>query len=1028
MSDNCRDLFFTETTATALGTYSAYIGDGVNTTYNITHNLNSEKVTYSLRDVQTDVLGYAQVNVTGPDTVTISFDDPPALTAFYLTVFASITAKQVTGFEDRITVNVTQPVQDISVNVADTSDVILVSPQQDVITISTSVQSVPGVTIDVGVVDTQEQINVAVDTAAAAWGTIIGTLSTQTDLWKYLSAVGTSNFDIATLNNYLSTNNILLCSINVKDPIIYIAEDNQTDFLDIGIIASWTNPPGYPTGYQHGGLIRRSDNKTWTLFSGASSEPLSGLNVQWSQQGIVLEPLSANFYGDIYGNRNVFGKLNITNGLTVVGVISGNNTTTSFNTGSATGNLSFAVNNGDAYGQRSIAGGNNTIASGSNTVAFGSSSRATGTTSTAKGTSTQATNTNANAEGSSTIASGQASHAEGTSTIAGPGNNSHAEGLRTTASGAQSHAEGTDSQATASNAHAEGDFAQATGLRSHAEGLDTIASGSNSHAEGDATQATGINAHAEGFETIASGQHSHSENLRTQATGNMSHAGGRSSIAQGNISFVHGNESRATGEKSFAIGETVHAMGSSSIAMGVCAIAAHDNSFIWSGIGSPVVPISTTCVGQFYIKPDCGVYIDGDLTVTGTLNGTVAGSISSTRTVFASGLSINTSAASAVFVLQGRDTLSNKNTIFVDSINREILSFTNRGTLVITGRTNSNMLSLESDQSISPNLMRMQIPGSANYQYFGVGSNGYVFLNTSGNAASPMLTIENNEFGGQGRVGIGTGSGVPNEKLTVVGNISATGSGTFTNLSASGNITAPNQTASTGGSVLTRDLTDARYYPWSPAAHCFGSIGTAAVTNAALGPYMMQSRADSTFTFGWGTNNSPAYGLPFFCNNGKSLSTVRINHTAGTNSNASATLEVGLYAANSSGLPDTFIDKVAFSLSATGSKTATLAAPYTPTGLFWALVRPVSGDTDFKDVSKGGNGTSLTVMGYGNGYNLWAAQFFGFGVDSSGPTQYHGSLMPRRDSNSSLLPTSSVLSQIEVPQAANGGLPCVILY
>jgi hypothetical protein len=187
MSDNCRDLFFTETTATALGSYSAYIGDGVNKTYNITHNLNSEKVTYSLRDVQTEVLGYAQVNVTGPDTVTISFDDPPALTAFYFTIFASITAKQVTGFEDRITVNVTQPVQDISVNVADTNDVILVSPQQDVITISTSVQSVPGVTIDVGVVDTQEQVNVAVDTAATAWGTIIGTLSAQTDLWGYIS-------------------------------------------------------------------------------------------------------------------------------------------------------------------------------------------------------------------------------------------------------------------------------------------------------------------------------------------------------------------------------------------------------------------------------------------------------------------------------------------------------------------------------------------------------------------------------------------------------------------------------------------------------------------------------------------------------------------------------------------------------------------------------------------------------------------------------------------------------------------------
>lgn len=229
------------------------------------------------------------------------------------------------------------------------------------------------------------------------WGVITGTLSSQTDLWSYLSA---ETFSPSQLTAFLNTNAISLCSINVsgsilsagtdlfdifltsetdsqilnyntqtetlsisngnavslsslnnknyvntnflplsggtisgslyvlsslyvlgsafyvtaedliiKDPIIYIAEDNQTDSLDIGIMASWTNPPGYPIGYQHGGLIRRSDNKVWTLFSGASSEPLSGLNVEWSQQGILLEPLSAKFYGDIYGNRNVYGSL-----------------------------------------------------------------------------------------------------------------------------------------------------------------------------------------------------------------------------------------------------------------------------------------------------------------------------------------------------------------------------------------------------------------------------------------------------------------------------------------------------------------------------------------------------------------------------------------------------------------------------------------------------------------------------------------------------------------------------------------------
>jgi hypothetical protein len=59
--------------------------------------------------------------------------------------------------------------------------------------------------------------------------------------------------------------------------------------------------------------------------------------------------------------------------------------------------------------------------------------------------------------------------------------------------------------------------------------------------------------------------------------------------------------------------------------MGVCAIAAHNDSFIWSGDPTVTIPVSTTCEGQFYINAPCGVYIEGDMTVTGTLNGTVAG-------------------------------------------------------------------------------------------------------------------------------------------------------------------------------------------------------------------------------------------------------------------------------------------------------------------------------------------------------------------------------------------------------------------
>jgi hypothetical protein len=236
------------------------------------------------------------------------------------------------------------------------------------------------------------------------------------------------------------------------------------------------------------------------------------------------------------------------------------------------------------------------------------------------------------------------------------------------------------------------------------------------------------------------------------------------------------------------------------------------------------------------------------------------------------------------------------------------------------------------------------------------------------------------------------------------------------------NNVAPSQTAASGSSVMTRDLVDARFYPWSPAMHGFGSISGVAGGSTALGPWMMASRADSNFNFGWGTNNSPGYGLPFFCNNGKSINTARIQHIAGTH--PTAVLEVGIYLANAQGLPDGYVEKVSFPLDATGNKTQTLVSAFTPTGLFWVLIRPSLGDTSFK---AGGNGVTLQVRGHVNGHNLWAAGFFG--AQKNGDiTQFGGTIMPTRAFNNNLLPTSSVAAELELTQTANGAQPTCILY
>ena len=131
---------------------------------------------------------------------------------------------------------------------------------------------------------------------------------------------------------------------------------------------------------------------------------------------------------------------------TIVGIISGNNPTTSFNAGSATGSNSFAANESRAFGDRSFAEGWLTIASG--------------IVSHAEGYDTRASNNSCHAEGSTTVASGNSCHAEGASTVAS-GTVSHAEGFQTSALGTVSHAEGQDTKAAGTASHAAGTKATA---------------------------------------------------------------------------------------------------------------------------------------------------------------------------------------------------------------------------------------------------------------------------------------------------------------------------------------------------------------------------------------------------------------------------------------------------------------------------------------------------------------------------------------------------------------------------------------
>lgn len=62
---------------------------------------------------------------------------------------------------------------------------------------------------------------------------------------------------------FFSSNDIVF-----SDALIYLADDNPADILDIGFVSSFTNP-----GYQHTGFVRDATDGIWKLFANVVAEP-----------------------------------------------------------------------------------------------------------------------------------------------------------------------------------------------------------------------------------------------------------------------------------------------------------------------------------------------------------------------------------------------------------------------------------------------------------------------------------------------------------------------------------------------------------------------------------------------------------------------------------------------------------------------------------------------------------------------------------------------------------------------------------
>ena len=79
-------------------------------------------------------------------------------------------------------------------------------------------------------------------------------------------------------------------SYTVDDPMIYIGDGNQSNVLDLGVVAAFNDGT-----YQHAGLVRDASDGLWKLFSGVTSEPGTTVDfTTYTKDNLELGGLIAN--------------------------------------------------------------------------------------------------------------------------------------------------------------------------------------------------------------------------------------------------------------------------------------------------------------------------------------------------------------------------------------------------------------------------------------------------------------------------------------------------------------------------------------------------------------------------------------------------------------------------------------------------------------------------------------------------------------------------------------------------------------
>lgn len=158
-------------------------------------------------------------------------------------------------------------------------------------------------------------------------------------------------------------------TLNVGDPIIYLASNNSGNLVDIGFVGHFvgTGHSGDTSHYQHTGFVRDYNDNKWKLFSNVSTEPTTTVN--FAEANTVYDViktggLDASNGNITFANSISAGSLSLT---TPLGISSG-----------GTNGSSFTNNQITYYNGTSIASLANSVYS--NTGTYGTNSTLAGLT------------------------------------------------------------------------------------------------------------------------------------------------------------------------------------------------------------------------------------------------------------------------------------------------------------------------------------------------------------------------------------------------------------------------------------------------------------------------------------------------------------------------------------------------------------------------------------------------------------------------------------------------------------------------